>query len=189
MKKTTASFEQASIAAHLLKWTVFVIPVAATVGSLVALFLWLLDKATHLRYQNGWLLFLLPPAGVFIYALYRWLGKNAGEGNNLIMDEIHEPGGGVPLRMAPMVLVTTVITHLFGGCTLILDLDELTLRYAISKPVADDRREKDFRGWAEGDASAALALRAKEPIARRLASQRSDAVERCQRAWKIVEHG
>jgi H+/Cl- antiporter ClcA len=115
MKKTASSFEQVSIAAHLLKWTVFVIPVAATVGSLVALFLWLLDKATALRYQNGWLLFLLPLAGVFIYGLYCWLGKNAGEGNNLIMDEIHEPGGGVPLRMAPLVLATTVITHLFGG--------------------------------------------------------------------------
>ena len=34
---------------------------------------------------------------------------------NLIMEEIHAPGGGVPLRMAPLVLVTTVITHLFGG--------------------------------------------------------------------------
>jgi len=31
------------------------------------------------------------------------------------MDEIHMPGGGIPTRMAPLVLVTTVITHLFGG--------------------------------------------------------------------------
>jgi H+/Cl- antiporter ClcA len=115
MKKTAASFEHLFITSHLLKWTVFVIPVAGAVGSLVALFLWLLDKVTALRYQNGWLLFLLPPAGVLIYWLYRYLGKNAGAGNNLIMDEIHEPGGGVPLRMAPLVLLTTVITHLFGG--------------------------------------------------------------------------
>ena len=72
-------------------------------------------------------------------------------------------------RLPRVILITVLVTgddyDLFGGCTLILDLDELTLRYAISKPVADDRREKDFRGWAEGDASAALALRAKEPIA------------------------
>ncbi|HSC39562.1 MAG TPA: chloride channel protein, partial [Chitinophagaceae bacterium] len=115
MKKTAFSIEQRFIASHLLKWTVLVIPVAVTAGSLVALFLWLLDKVTALRYQNGWLLFLLPAAGVLIYGLYRWLGKNAEAGNNLIMDEIHEPGGGVPLRMAPLVLVTTVVTHLFGG--------------------------------------------------------------------------
>ncbi len=31
------------------------------------------------------------------------------------MDEIHEQGGGVPKRMAPIILITTVITHLFGG--------------------------------------------------------------------------
>lgn len=115
MKKKVFSFEQFFIASHLLKWTGLAIPVAATVGSLVALFLWLLDKVTTLRYQNGWLLFLLPLAGVLIYGLYRYLGKNAEAGNNLIMDEIHEPGGGVPLRMAPLVLATTVITHLFGG--------------------------------------------------------------------------
>lgn len=115
MKKTAFSFEQFFIASHLLKWTALAIPVAATVGSLVALFLWLLDKVTALRYQHGWLLFLLPLAGIIIYLLYRYLGENAEGGNNLIMEEIHAPGGGVPLRMAPLVLATTVITHLFGG--------------------------------------------------------------------------
>ncbi|WP_431217578.1 chloride channel protein [Puia sp. P3] len=32
-----------------------------------------------------------------------------------MMDEIHTPGGGVPARMAPLVLVSTIVTHLFGG--------------------------------------------------------------------------
>ncbi|MCZ0212154.1 chloride channel protein, partial [Streptomyces sp. UMAF16] len=50
----------------------------------------------------------------FIF-LYQFSGKNAEGGNNLIMDEIHEPGGGVPARMAPLVIVATIITHLFGG--------------------------------------------------------------------------
>lgn len=31
------------------------------------------------------------------------------------MDEIHQPGGGVPPQMGPLVLFTTVVTHLFGG--------------------------------------------------------------------------
>ena len=42
-------------------------------------------------------------------------GKNAEAGNNLILDEMHAPGAGVPGRMAPLVLVGTVATHLFGG--------------------------------------------------------------------------
>ena len=115
MKSLKTQFEQVFIASHLLRWTLLVIPVALTSGSLVALFLWLLDKAIRLRFDQPWLLFLLPLAGILIYVLYRFMGKNAEGGNNLIMDEIHAPGGGVPARMAPMVLLTTVITHLFGG--------------------------------------------------------------------------
>jgi H+/Cl- antiporter ClcA len=115
MKQQKIRSEHFSIISHLLRWTILVIPVALSAGSLVALFLWLLDKAIRFRFDHPWLLFLLPLAGIFIFALYKFMGKNAEAGNNLIMDEIHEPGGGVPARMAPMVLITTVITHLFGG--------------------------------------------------------------------------
>jgi H+/Cl- antiporter ClcA len=115
MNKFRSSFEQFSITTHLLKWTLYVIPVSVTVGSLVALFLWLLEKVTQIRWQHEWLLLLLPLAGILIYCLYKYLGKNSDAGNNLIMDEIHQPGGGVPARMAPLVLLTTILTHLFGG--------------------------------------------------------------------------
>ncbi len=108
-------FAQLPITSHLLRWTALILPVALITGSLVALFLWLLDKATRYRWDHPWLLFLLPASGIAIYLLYRYLGKNSEAGNNLIMTEIHEPGGGVPARMAPLVLVSTVITHLFGG--------------------------------------------------------------------------
>jgi H+/Cl- antiporter ClcA len=115
IKKIRASFEQIDITAHLVKWTLLVIPVSFVAGSLVALFLQLLDAAIKYRWNHPWLLFLLPIAGVFIYFLYKLFGKNADSGSNLIMDEIHEPGGGVPVRMAPLVLITTILTHLFGG--------------------------------------------------------------------------
>lgn len=115
IKKLKNSFEHIEITSHLIRWTIFTTPVSLVVGSLVALFLWLLDKATLFRWQHEWLLYLLPLAGILIYLLYKHLGKNAEAGNNLIMDEIHEPGGGVPVRMTPLVLSTTIITHLFGG--------------------------------------------------------------------------
>jgi len=115
IKKIKSSFEQLSIAYLLIRWTILAIPVSIITGSLVALFLWLLDKATHTRWQHEWLLYLLPFAGIGIYFLYKKLGKNAEAGNNLIMEEIHQPGGGIPARMAPLVLLTTVVTHLFGG--------------------------------------------------------------------------
>jgi H+/Cl- antiporter ClcA len=107
--------DQLSLAVHVLKWMVLAIPVAALIGSACALFLYSLDVATQLQWDHPWLLYFLPLAGVGIYLLYASVGKNSEAGNNLIMDEIHEPGGGVPARMAPLILVSTVVTHLFGG--------------------------------------------------------------------------
>lgn len=100
---------------QILRWTLLIIPVAVIVGSLNAFFLWILNLATVTRIDNPWLIYLLPLAGIAIVYCYRNLGKNSEGGNNLIMDEIHEPGAGIPTRMGPLVLITTVITHLFGG--------------------------------------------------------------------------
>ncbi|MGF7229988.1 MAG: voltage-gated chloride channel protein, partial [Arachidicoccus sp.] len=94
MKKIKSSFEHITILRHLLKWSLIAIPVAAIIGSVVALFLWLLETATSFRWAHPWLLFLLPIAGVLIYFSYKLSGKNAEAGNNLIIDEIHKPGAG-----------------------------------------------------------------------------------------------
>ena len=115
MKKQKYSFEQWEIFLYLIRWTGYIVPVAIVIGSLVALFLFLLDQATHFRWTHQWLLYLLPMAGIAITLAYSLYGKNSDAGNNLIIDEIHKPGGGVPTRMTPFVLISTVITHLFGG--------------------------------------------------------------------------
>lgn len=99
----------------VLRWLTILAPMAAVVGSACALFLWALDAATALRFQYPWLLYLLPIAGFGIGLVYLWKGGPAEGGNNLIVDQIHQPGGGVPFRMAPLILISTVLTHLFGG--------------------------------------------------------------------------
>ncbi|MFB2562044.1 voltage-gated chloride channel family protein [Rhizobium sp. IMFF44] len=99
----------------LFKWIVLVVPMAVVVGSLCALFLWSLDKATAERFDHPWLIFLMPVAGFLMVLVYQRFGRGSEGGNNLIVDQIHEPGGGVPLRMAPFILVSTVLTHLVGG--------------------------------------------------------------------------
>jgi H+/Cl- antiporter ClcA len=100
---------------HIVRWTAITAPVAVAIGSMVALFLWLLNWAIHFRFSHPWLLYALPLAGVAIWLVYKKWGGAADKGNNLIMEEIHTPGGGVPKRLAPLVLVATVVTHLFGG--------------------------------------------------------------------------
>ena len=112
--------EHLALGAYVIKWFCLVAPIGAAVGSACALFLWALERATATRIEQPWLLFLLPLAGAVITWLYEWIGKSAAGGNNLIMDSIqgHENDDSsviVPRRMAPLILVTTVITHLFGG--------------------------------------------------------------------------
>lgn len=98
-----------------VRWLIYIVPMAAAVGSAVAFFLWSLEQVTHLRFEHPWLLYLLPLAGVAVGLLYHYYGRSAEGGNNLIMDQIHQPGGGVPRRMAPLILFGTLVTHLFGG--------------------------------------------------------------------------
>ncbi|MEQ1749264.1 MAG: voltage-gated chloride channel family protein [Prosthecobacter sp.] len=104
-----------SDATYLLRWTALAVPVAALAGSATALFLWALDEVTKLQWTHPQWLWFLPVGGVVVGLLYHYLGKGSDKGNNLLIDEIHEPGGGVPTRMAPLVLIGTLVTHLFGG--------------------------------------------------------------------------
>ncbi len=101
--------------ASLVRWIVLLVPLAMAIGALCALFLWSLEAATEARFAHPWLLFLLPLGGGAVGLLYHHFGKSVEGGNNLIVEQIHEPGGGVPLRMAPLVFLGTVVTHLFGG--------------------------------------------------------------------------
>jgi len=112
--------EHLMLGKYILKWFGIVTPVSIAIGAACALFLWLLDRATQLRIESPWLLFLLPVAGAAISLLYRYVGHVAEGGNNLLMDAIHGHENGdsgivVPRRMAPLILFATVVTHLFGG--------------------------------------------------------------------------
>jgi H+/Cl- antiporter ClcA len=102
-------------AGWLLRWLALLTVLSGIAGSAVALFLWLLERATDARLEAGWLLFLLPVAGVVIAWVYARFGEEAAGGNNVVFDAVHHPERHVPFRMAPLILLTTVGTHLFGG--------------------------------------------------------------------------
>lgn len=80
-----------------------------------ALFLWLLDTVTTLRVEHRWIVYGLPAAGWLVGVLYERAGSDVQAGNNLVIDRLVEGGAQVPPRMAPAVLLGTLITHLFGG--------------------------------------------------------------------------
>lgn len=100
----------------LFKWLLLILAISGLVGSLSAAFLYALNEVTLFRETHLWVIFLLPFAGMFIVWWYQRYGGNAQKGNNLLLEEYYYPtSAGVPWKMAPMVILTTLITHLFGG--------------------------------------------------------------------------
>jgi len=99
----------------LLRWILLGGLVGVLAGLSSAAFLVSLEWATDTFDSTPWLLYLLPLAGLVIGLAYHYGGGRSVEGNNLILDQIHEPSEWVPRRMAPMVFIGTVVTHLFGG--------------------------------------------------------------------------
>lgn len=98
-----------------LKWCGIAFLVALLSGSATAFFLKALEWATRWRESHLWIVFLLPIGGFLIGHLYHRYGEKVEAGNNLLIDEIHDPKNIVPFRMAPLVLLGTVMTHFFGG--------------------------------------------------------------------------
>lgn len=100
-----------------LTCSVLAVAIGAASGLASAIFLILLELATAAQTGNPWLLYLLSVAGIVIAWAYAGFGKAAAGGNNLLLDQIHaaDEVNRVPLRMMPLVLVATILTHLFGG--------------------------------------------------------------------------
>ena len=67
---------------------------------------------TELRGNHPWILYLLPFLGLLIVFIYRF--EKQGGGTNLVLESVQE-GKTIPFRMAPMIFVSTVLTHLGGG--------------------------------------------------------------------------
>ncbi|MFO0943915.1 MAG: chloride channel protein [Pirellulales bacterium] len=125
-----------------LLWLCVALLMSVTVGCAVAFFLWSLDRAIELFWQHGWLLFLLPVAGLISGLIYWKYGTDCEAGNNTIYqaidhqlkssaaesvdsaspsqatDDANHKGSqltNVPPRMGLMVLVGTLLTHVCGG--------------------------------------------------------------------------
>lgn len=97
------------------RWILIIGFTAATVASIVAAFLMSLDFATHYRLAHPVLLFALPLAGASIVLLYNSFGRMSAGGHSLVVEDLSFGPRRVEGRMAPLIFLTTFLTHLFGG--------------------------------------------------------------------------
>lgn len=99
----------------LVKWLSISVTIGSLTGTSSAALLAALDWATGWREAHSWVLLLLPIGGLLSGLIYYYLGKSVEAGNNLLLEEIHNPNQVIPWQMAPLVFVSTTIAHLFGA--------------------------------------------------------------------------
>lgn len=109
-----ARFEEV-VFGYCLKWLVLTAVTGGLIGSASALLLYSLAWATEYRESHVWIIGLLPLAGLFIGLMYHYLAGTAARGNNFLIEEIRTSRNIIPFKMAPLVYIGTVLTHLFGG--------------------------------------------------------------------------
>lgn len=100
---------------HCIRWTFLSALCGMFAGTTTTLFLIFLDWATGYRLAHPHIIWILPLAGLLTGGLYHHYGKDIISGNNLILDEIHNPQKTIPFLMIPFIFTSTIVTHLFGG--------------------------------------------------------------------------
>ena len=96
----------------LARWLLLAGVCGVALGLVAGLFGRSITEVTAFRQSHGWMLYLLPVAGLVIVALYR-LDPYKSDTNRVL--EGIQSGTYVPLRMSPLIIISTVLTHAFGG--------------------------------------------------------------------------
>lgn len=97
-----------------IRWLILSLIAGLLIGGTGSLFALCMTEATGLRSRYPWIMFLMPLGGIVIVMLYRLFKEHNDRGTNMVIASIHAEGE-IPGKMAPMIFISTVITHLVGG--------------------------------------------------------------------------
>lgn len=109
--------ETKSFTKHLficLKWIFFALILGVSMGSIGAAFSLSLKYVTAFRLKYGYIILLLPFAGLLITFLYKKFGSGVTYGTNMVLAAINSDEK-IPFVMLPLIFVSSVISHLFGA--------------------------------------------------------------------------
>ncbi len=96
------------------RWLVLSLIVGLGIGGIGSLFALCMTEAVSLRAQHPWIMYFLPIGGILIVLLYKLFRYQNDRGTNMVIASIHAEGE-IPWKMAPMIFISTVLTHLVGG--------------------------------------------------------------------------
>lgn len=116
-KQNSASSRRIQTLLHvqlLLRWIFFALLLGSIVGPVGAAFVYAIQYGTALRQAYPWILLTLPAGGVLIVWLYRICRNRHDRGTNMVLASLRSEAE-LPAQMAPLIFVSTIITHLCGG--------------------------------------------------------------------------
>lgn len=97
-----------------LKWLLIAGITGAICGICGVAFRYCVDYVTNIREENYFLIFFLPVGGLLIALIYRATKLNGYADTNLIINSVRTDEK-IPIILAPVIFISTVITQLFGG--------------------------------------------------------------------------
>ena len=100
---------------RILNWSILAIFIGVTSGVTSWAFYSCLNLAISTRESHHWLIYFLPLVGAAVTWFYLKFGSEIDAGNNLVIDEIHNPQKHIAFRMVPMIFISSVLSHLFGA--------------------------------------------------------------------------
>ena len=100
----------------LLRWVLLGSITGVVVGVIGAMFYHGIIWATDFRTEHDYIILGLPFAGLLIVFLYRLCKDYEDKGTNLVIKSI-QAGENLPITKAPLIFISTILTHLFGGST------------------------------------------------------------------------
>ncbi|MCI6022783.1 MAG: chloride channel protein [Oscillospiraceae bacterium] len=100
--------------AFFLKWVMISMIVGLAAGFAGTAFSYGLKFANHTIAAHPALMFGLPVAGVLIVWLYHITGRANDKGTDQILLSV-QTGERVSIIVAPLIVLSTILTHLFGG--------------------------------------------------------------------------
>lgn len=98
----------------LLRWTLYATCMGLIVGAIGTAFVYAIQIVTTFRSNHPWILAALPFGGFLIIWLYHISRDQNDKGTNMVLASLRSETE-LPLQMAPLIFISTIITHLCGG--------------------------------------------------------------------------
>lgn len=99
----------------LLKWMALSILIGGIIGGIASAFSYAVTWATGFRQMHPMIILGMPLGGLVIVSMYKIMGQEKNSGTNMVLTVVRSRDESIPGQVTPLILISTVITHFFGG--------------------------------------------------------------------------